>query len=661
MGRSLRIREKLAVYIVLLIVVAVVCVTIPASYYFSASMERVYEQNAVKGMEGLNSLIENYKKEAANYGAGFVKNTEVVRAVEAKDAAAVVRVLTPLIKEAKLDFATVTDEKGVVIARTHETKKGDSVTSQANVRMALQGSVFATVEPGTVVKLAARAGVPVKNAEGRIVGVVSVGYVASRDELADRTKSMFGTEATLFAGDERVSTTIVQDGKRVVGTKLNEQIAAAVLGQGQKYLGKAEILGEDYATSYMPLMGPDNKPVGVIFAGESLAAFKAERARIFTIIGVIALCIIALGIFCAMVLAKSISGAINNVVAGAAEVAAGDLTRRVAVKSRDELGILATNFNEMVEHLDVMVRRVDELAETLAASSQQLTASAEQSAQAAGQVAASITEVAAGAEKQLGAVSVTAETVGQMSADVRQMAADAKAAAELAGKTADSAGEGGRAVETAVSQMARIEATVNESAAVIAKLGEQSKEIGQIIDTITGIAGQTNLLALNAAIEAARAGEQGRGFAVVAEEVRKLAEQSEQAAGQIAALIGAIQTDTQQAVAAMGKGTKEVGEGAQMVNAAGEAFHSIAKLADEVSGRAGEISTAVSRMAGGSEQTVKAVEGIKVISQDTMGLTQTVSAATEEQSASLEEIASSSRELANMAGELQAAVTRFKV
>lgn len=99
----------------------------------------------------------------------------------------------------------------------------------------------------------------------------------------------------------------------------------------------------------------------------------------------------------------------------------------------------------------------------------------------------------------------------------------------------------------------------------------------------------------------------------------------------------------------------------RMVNAAGEAFHSIIGLAEEVSGRAGEISNAASRLTSGSDQTVRAVEGIRVISKDTMGLAQTVSAATEKQSASLEEIASSSRELANMAGELQAAVTRFKV
>lgn len=655
------IKRKLAFYIILLIAVAVTATAMPAIYFFVHSMEKNHEVSTVQSMEGLAAIIDDYKKMAAANATIMAAYPGVAQAIEARDGAAVIRLLGPLAKQASLDSVTISDDKGVVVVRTHDAKIGDSVANQANVRQALQGNLFAAVEPGTVVRLSVRAGAPVKNAAGKIVGVITPGYTVSREEIVDRVKKLFGTDATLFHGDERVSTTIVKDGKRQVGTKLNPEIAAVVLGQGQKFTGKADIIGMPYMTAYMPLLGPDNKPVGVIFAGENLGVLQAERSRIMAIVGVIALFILGMGIFCALYLARSMAAAINEVVAGAAEVAAGDLTRRVAVKSRDELGILATNFNAMVEHLEKLVRRVSDLAETLAASSQQLTASAEQSAQAAGQVASSITEVAAGAGRQMEAVSFTAGTVGQMAGDVRQMAADAKTAADLAGKTAEAAGEGGRSVETAVSQMSRIEATVNDSAAVVAKLGEQSKEIGQIIDTITGIAGQTNLLALNAAIEAARAGEQGRGFAVVAEEVRKLAEQSEQAAGQIAVLIGGIQEETAQAVTAMEKGTREVGEGAQMVDAAGEAFHNIIRLAGEVSGRAAEISTAAGRLDGDSEQTVRAVGGIRDVCQATMGQTQTVSAATEEQSASMEEIAASSRELARMAGELQAAVARFKV
>ena len=181
------------------------------------------------------------------------------------------------------------------------------------------------------------------------------------------------------------------------------------------------------------------------------------------------------------------------------------------------------------------------------------------------------------------------------------------------------------------------------------------------MDTIAGIAGQTNLLALNAAIEAARAGEQGRGFAVVAEEVRKLAEQSQEAAKKIAELIGEIQGDTDKAVVAMNDGTREVKTGAEVVNAAGVAFQEISGLVTQVSSQVKEISAAIQQMASGSQQIVDSVKRIDGLSKTSAGEAQSVSAATEEQLASMEEIAGSSEALSKLAQDLQAAVAKFRI
>lgn len=389
------------------------------------------------------------------------------------------------------------------------------------------------------------------------------------------------------------------------------------------------------------------------------AVADAKQARTVAIFAAVFAAV--LGITVGLFAARSISRPVNQLAAVAQKVAGGDLTEQVQVDRQDEIGQLAAAFNTMVVQLKNLVKQITINAEQVAASSEELTASAEQSAQASNQVATSIADVASGSTEQLNAANETSAVVEQMSAGIQQIAANTSQVAAQSAQAADKAQDGGRAVEKAVRQMGHIEDTVNTSAKVVTKLGERSKEIGQIVDAISGIAGQTNLLALNAAIEAARAGEQGRGFAVVAEEVRKLAEQSQEAAKKIAELIGEIQGDTDKAVVAMNEGTREVKTGAEVVNAAGAAFQEIAILVTQVSDQVKEISAAIQQMATGSQQIVGSVKKIDDLSKKSASESQSVSAATEEQLASMEEIASSSQALAALAQDLQSAVARFRV
>lgn len=362
---------------------------------------------------------------------------------------------------------------------------------------------------------------------------------------------------------------------------------------------------------------------------------------------------------------RKITQPIAELAVIAGRMAEGDLatdTQRLADNApQDEIGMLIKSFHEMKRQLRQLIRQVASATEQVAASAEQLTASADQSAQAANQVAISITEVANGTTQQLAVANETSAAAQQMSASVRQIADSANAVAGQSAKAADKANSGSGEVEKAVTQMTRLEDVVNASANIVAELGERSKEIGQIVDTISGIAGQTNLLALNAAIEAARAGEQGRGFAVVAEEVRKLAEQSQDATEQIADLIGQIQSETEKAVAAMSSGTREAKRGAEVVNSSGQAFREIVLLINQVSGQVADISSAIEQMAVGNRHIVGSIERIDSLSKQSAGETQTVSAATEEQSASMEEIASSSQALARLAEDLQTAVNKFKI
>lgn len=378
-------------------------------------------------------------------------------------------------------------------------------------------------------------------------------------------------------------------------------------------------------------------------------------------ISVIAITFIILGVS-GLYVTRIITKPLNEMVFVCEELAAGDFRDKPhTVIRKDEIGHLSTALVKIQASLCSLMKQVNLSVEQVAASSEELTASADQSAQASNQIAGSITGVAQEMEEQMAASNDASAVIQQMSASVQQIAANANEVAEQSVLAANKAKEGNASVDKAIKQMLHIEQTVTTSAAVVTQLGERSSEIGQIIDAISGIAGQTNLLALNAAIEAARAGEQGRGFAVVAEEVRKLAEQSQNAAKQIAALISEIQGDTNKAVVAMGEGTREVKLGTEIVNHSGQVFQEIATLFTHVSFQIKEISSAIEQLAAGSQQIVISVRRMDDLSRKASGEAQVVSAATEEQSASMEEIASSSQALANLAMELRDAVSRFQI
>lgn len=409
-----------------------------------------------------------------------------------------------------------------------------------------------------------------------------------------------------------------------------------------------EKLGEYQALRSKEITDILNQAESRAYQARTVAAFSALLAAV-------------LGILIGFYSARSISRPVNELAMVARKVAAGDLTEQVQMNRQDEIGLLASTFNTMVFELKSLIKQVSANAEQVAAASEELTANSDQSAQAAQQITSSITNMAEESNAQMAAANEASAVVEQISASIQQIAANANQVAGQSSTAAEQARTGDKEVEKAVKQMNHIEDTVNTSAQFVVKLGERSKEIGQIVDTISGIAGQTNLLALNAAIEAARAGEQGRGFAVVAEEVRKLAEQSQEAAKKIAGLIGEIQGDTDQAVNAMHDGTQEVRRGAEVVNAAGIAFKDIMTVVAQLSEQVKEISAAIQQMAGGSQQIVHSVKTIDELSKKSAVESQSVSAATEEQLASIEEVATSSQALARLAQDLQTAVTKFRV
>ncbi|MDF2568814.1 MAG: methyl-accepting chemotaxis sensory transducer [Sporomusa sp.] len=418
-----------------------------------------------------------------------------------------------------------------------------------------------------------------------------------------------------------------------------------------------------YAQSIQKILHATMEENSKIAADKVNSAQNRNSEAVITAIVIVGISLLV-GVGCSIVLTKMVTRPIYAVTAHLDKMAEGNYTAHLDTQllaRKDEFGNVATSLTQLQQNTRALLLQVQQGAEHLAGSSEQLTASAEQSAQATQQVAETISHVAAGVEQQVNAVGNTVVVVEEMSASIQHVAVNANCVTGVSEQATNAVQAGNQSIAAAVTQMDSIERTVAGSAEVVAKLGERSKEIGQIVDTISGIAGQTNLLALNAAIEAARAGEQGRGFAVVAEEVRKLAEQSQLAAQQIADLIREIQTDTEKAVLAMADGTREVKVGSEVVGLAGKSFNDIAALMQQVSVQIKEISASIQQMSAGSQQIVNAIHTVDNVSKDTAGQTQTVSAATEQQAAAMQQIASSSQVLAKMAEGLQASVSKFNV
>jgi hypothetical protein len=209
--------------------------------------------------------------------------------------------------------------------------------------------------------------------------------------------------------------------------------------------------------------------------------------------------------------------------------------------------------------------------------------------------------------------------------------------------------------------MSTVRGAAGQLSEVINELGSRSERIGGIVETITAIAGQTNLLALNAAIEAARAGEQGRGFAVVAEEVRKLAEESGRAAGDIATLVAEIQSDTERAVAAAGDSARLTDDGSDTVEEARAALERISETVTAMDDATIAITDAVEEIARGSATVAAEVSDVASVAESASAVTEELSASTQQTSASAQEIAASAQQMALSGQMLERLVARFQL
>jgi twitching motility protein PilJ len=314
------------------------------------------------------------------------------------------------------------------------------------------------------------------------------------------------------------------------------------------------------------------------------------------------------------------------------QIGRGDLTLRGTV-TNDALGNVVDSVNYMLDNFVKVLERVRKAAIDVQASANDILIASE--------------EMSSGAVQQDQEITNTSSAVEQLTVSMKQVSNNAEASAEAARRALDAAEQGNRSVRDTLEGMQRIRSSVQATAKRIKTLGDRSLEISEIVKVINDITEQTNLLALNAAIEAARAGEAGRGFAVVADEVRKLAEHSRSATKDIAALIKAIQAETNDAVVVMEEGTREVEIGARLADQAGRALDAISTVVRQSAELVQEISLA-------SKQQVRGTEGVA-------NAMQIISNITRQTSQGARQTARTVEQLVHMSEQLNEALSQFRI
>ena len=482
-------------------------------------------------------------------------------------------------------------------------------------------------------------------------------------QLADELKKLSGDHITIFKGDTRVTTSFQgEGGKRPVGTKASDAVIDTVLNKQQKFSGHANVLGNNYLCGYHPLKGSDGKVIGMLFTGIPTESINAIQNKFIMSIAVaVAILLVVVGVLSWIMIGK-IMETMEMVCERLANIGRGDFRGDdLEVKSQDEIGELAQAANSVQHELRQLMRSVASAAEQLAAASEELTASASDTTKSVTQVANTVIKMAEGANEQSNELDAVLEQTDGMTHEMQNLYDASQEMKKTAQSSREGAEQGRAAVNEAVGSMEQMATQMEEASKVVGTLGERSKEIGQIVETISNIADQTNLLALNAAIEAARAGEAGRGFSVVAEEVRKLAEQSGDAASNISSLIGGIQSDTDAAVSAMERQNTAVEESSAVVHRAGEAFAKIDGLVNELYGHIQTSIESINHATASSQNVMDSVQKVRGVAIEVTDQAQNVSASTEEQSSVMHEITDASNSLAIMAQKLQEEIAKFKV
>ena len=648
--KNLSIRYKLIGITLVLILIPLVISSYDAISISNKNINKVITQKLDTDLKVAWQIYDQELKNINMLASNFSHNNNLVNYLMANQSDILNGWLKGQKESTGLSFLTALDTRGVVIASatnpqlvkskiyqgalTNEALKGKTLSSteiisSEMIKGEMLESIVSGQGNGSGSAMAIVSVLPLIDNYKNQMGILVAGKILNNDfSIVDKIKATVGGTATIFQKDLRISTNVKNSsGQRAVGTKVSKPVYESVLSNGSSYRGRAFVVTDWYITAYDPVKNSSGENIGILFVGVEEKPFVSLQKSFRNRVMLLVLCFITIGGIVTYLTAGYIFKPIVHTSEMLKDIAGGegDLTKRLEVSSKDEIGELVKWFNTFVDKLHNIIGKIADSTSQLASSTEELSATSSQ--------------ITVGTEKQSSQTEQIATSMEEMSATVIDIARNASEAAE--------ADKGGEIVRNTVEGMNRIAGAVRQSASTIDTLRSSSEQIGEIIGVIDEIADQTNLLALNAAIEAARAGEQGRGFAVVADEVRKLAERTTKATREIAEMIKSIQEDTGGAVSSMEAGSQEVENGVGLANQAGDSLKQIVEGVNRVTDMVQQIATSTEEQSAATEEISSNVES--------------VATATRETTSGVEQSATAVHQLSELASNLKGIVDQFKL